>query len=197
METPHGDETDDETFVWPPRPDHVPKLKYTAADAESLHLAPDTRPPEEPSFTPSKLSACAQTSVEIEASSANHAVVFDPKNPSGRTRRDELFDANDDDFDRRRRQARRQSALAGTFLFIVCIGAFFRPTVPHFALATALGTAAGITAEAMGDRSETWLVASLLGGLALAPLISGPAAFMLIGALAAGGWLTGFVRELS
>lgn len=192
-----ADASDDEHLVWPPRPDQVPRFKYAAADAAELHLGLDTTPPEEPSFAPSRLSACEQTKVEVGVDSATHVVVFDPRNPSGRTRRDEILDANDDDFHRRHRRRQRQSALAGTFIFVLCIGAFFRPTLFHFALATSLGTIAGITAERLGDRSETWLLACLVGGLALSPLMAGPQAFLVIGGLAAGGWLTGFVRELS
>ncbi|MEM1452357.1 MAG: hypothetical protein AAGI22_24850 [Planctomycetota bacterium] len=184
--------------VWPPRPEDVPAARFADADAPELRLDHEAVVPEPPEFTPSKLTAREHAQVaaaEPEPAGAK-AVVFDPKNPSGRTRYHEIFEANDEDFRRRRSQLRQESGLAGAFVFLVCMASFQPFTIVPFLLAAVVGAAAGVAAEAMGDRSEIWLFTALVGGVLLAPVVKGMTFLIFLGAIAGGGWLTGFVREV-
>ena len=103
---------------------------------------------------------------------------------------------NDEDFRRRRSQLRQESGLAGAFVFLVCMASFQPFTIVPFLLAAVVGAAAGVAAEAMGDRSEIWLFTALVGGVLLAPVVKGMTFLIFLGAIAGGGWLTGFVREV-
>lgn len=195
MGAPNDDEPRE---VWPPR-EVEPKPLLPELEEGRLELRIDESDPlpTEPEFTPSRLTkhAIGKVAAGRDDEPKSQIVVFDPKNPSGRTRRDMIFDANDDDYRRMIREDTRRAFVAGAFAF-ACVLVFFR----HFVLLSwVLGLLAGgfggLIGRATGDNVFTWAAAMAALGIGVIATKGVLIGCLVTAILAAAGWITGLVRE--
>ena len=104
--------------IWPPKIASPPPLPFQEAPPVELALDEAAVPPEPPEFTPSKLKAPTPLSAGPEGAPA--AVVFDPKNPNGRTRGDAVLHPTNDDRTKRIKGKRFHAAVtAGLAIALV------------------------------------------------------------------------------
>ncbi|MEM1453249.1 MAG: hypothetical protein AAGI22_29370 [Planctomycetota bacterium] len=96
---------------------------------------------------------------------------------------------------RERRRERVTAALAGGFVHFVAIVAFPAPSTFLISIVTFVGALSGALAHALGDHARAWLVASLVGSIAISPFASGPLFVLLVVALAIGSAAAGSLRD--
>lgn len=180
---------------WPPRVQALPE--HPLAPRKDVTL--EAPPVPEASFAAGRLAAQDKAPRSQPGADVTHepaqAVVFDPRNPSGRTRADALFDVKDEDLERALRTARQKAALTGTMIFVLILLSFTPFAWSRIALGAAIGSAAGIAALSWTDGPGSWCLCCAFGSLTLLPLISGPFIFVIIGAAGASGWLMGLLRD--
>lgn len=152
----------------------------------------------EPEFAPGRLADHpASRRTDRGSEGTGRAVVFDPKNPTGRTAHDRLFDAREEDFTARMRAVYRVGALKGAGLFVFAAFVFLPFDWIGTARVALAGGVAGAVAVRWGDSAGGWCAACTLGSALIYTLMPGPPFFVIAGFLGAMGWLIGFVREAS
>lgn len=205
-ETPTGPWAREEA-QWPPRVDQPRRLPFTGTKEAPLRLDESTAPKPEHEFQrgrlldqegPFRVNApgrreCDRAPVPVDGRAKAH--VFDPKNPSGRSAADALFDANDEDHARRRRRVLAAAMGQGAVLGLLVMGSAASPSLLLWLWAAVAGGIGGAVARGMGDGPEGWLVGMGLTGAGIGLVLGGlPAAFAPPGA-AALGWIGGLVRD--
>ncbi len=187
-------ETEEEPVpVWPPRIANPPKLPFSSDEPLGLAIDEDCRPPEVPEFTPGRLVAKAGAKVEPEAAPA--AVVYDRRNPSGRTRGDRILRPTDEDREARlfikRRNAAAMAATATGLLVLLLMA----PSLLYWIGLVCVGGACGWLSYDLGDSEISWACSLGLVGIptgwnhGLGGMV---VAFFF---MAAAGWFIGFVRD--
>ncbi len=201
----------EEAPQWPPRAPEAPPpesavlRELQGADAEPLALTLDESivPEECHEFQPGRL---AQEAISGPRRSAigpaptpggpPRALVFDPKNPSGRTRYDAIFDARDEDFRVRMRKLCLEAAMAGASLPVLVFVTLGHASLLWWMAGVIVGALGGISARAAGDSPMTWAAIMALVGVVISfvyPLAISQ--FTVPAALMAGGWIIGLTRE--
>lgn len=202
---------------WPPRVGEPRTLPFSQASGQPLSVDESARAVDPHQFQPGRLAGAAQgyRPGELAARVADggaapaaasgervQAVVFDPKNPSGRTRADAIFDAQPEDFARRQSELLRGAVLAGVVIELLVLG------VPSLLIGAKLGVwgwlrgvvagaLGGAAARYMGDGPVTWMVAmGLAAGLQALPLGPGAVLFAVpVGVTLA--WVAGLSRLIA
>ena len=196
---------------WPPKTKEAPppespllrKLQGAEGEPIPLVLEKSSLPEELPEFQPGRLAQEAQSGPCRSALAAPpmpgepaKALVFDPKNPSGRTRADAIFDARDEDFHARMNKLNREAAMAGAFLPMLVFLTLGHASFLWWIAGITIGATGGISARVAGDSPMTW--AAIMGLVGVVISFVYPMAlshFMVPAGLMAGGWITGLVRE--
>lgn len=201
----------EEAGHWPPRaadplpPESAALRALQGADAEPLALILDEAvlPEESHEFQPGRLAQEAMTGPCRSALGSAplpggppKALLFDPKNPSGRTRYDAIFDAQEEDFQARMNKLRSEAALAGASLPMLTFITFGHATLQWWITGAILGAIAGISSRAAGDSPMTWAATMCLAGGAISFVYPHTIShFMIPTAFMAGGWIIGLTRE--
>lgn len=196
---------------WPPRgteapPGESPELRaLQGADALPLPLilGESEVPKEEHEFQPGRLAREASNGPRRSAlgpapvpGGPARAQVFDPKNPSGRTRHDAIFDAQEEDFRARMKRLLYGAAAAGASLPVLVFLTLGHASFLWWIAGCLIGAIGGVGARAAGDSPMSWAAIMGLVGAAISTVY--PLAisqFMIPAALMAGGWIIGLARE--
>lgn len=184
---------EDAAPVWPPRIANPPRLPFSSDEPLGLSVDEDCRPPELPEFTPGRMAAKAGTKVVPDAAPA--AVIYDRKNPSGRTRGDRVLRPTDEDRVNRLMLKRRNAALmaasaAGMLVFIL-----ISPPLAQWLLVVAAGALSGWLAYDLGDSEVSWAGSMGLVGIPAGFHHDLGGVFVALLFMAAAGWFIGFVRD--
>ena len=158
-----------------------------------LAVDEDCRPPEVPEFTPGRIAAKAGHKVVPDAPPA--AVVYDRKNPSGRTRADRVLRPTDEDRVERIRLKHRNAAAMGATASGLLVLLLMSPALLHWLVIVAAGALSGWLAYDFGDSEISWACSLGLVGIPAAFHHGLGGALVAFLFLAAAGWFIGFVRD--
>jgi hypothetical protein len=195
MEVP-GEGEEEPEFVWPPRISDPPRLPYSE-DFMDLALDPAGRVPEAPEFSPSRLTGrIAHTRGNQERPDpVPGAVVYDPRNPSGRTRGDKVLRPTAEDRVERLWRKRRDAALTGAAVVGAILLILVSPSALLFLTTLVVAAIAGWVAYDLGDSEVTWAASMAVVGIPLGWNYGVQGMLIAVLFMAGTGWFTGFARD--
>jgi hypothetical protein len=184
---------------WPPPLVEAQRLRMVPEREAPLELAPSSLPVPEPEFTPTRLPLQAHRQPEEERTV--QAVVYDRKNPSGRTRRDRVLRPNEQERAQEQVARRLRAAACGLLAVAATTPVLASPSAGGWILMAVGGALAGVAALETMDSEVSWgITMAILGSLL--GVFYGPAGLSIFQAMIAGlvfglsGWLTGKLREI-
>ena len=180
--------------MWPPRVADPPTLPFMEEREVPLALDEVTaKPPPEPSFTPSRL-AEVREKVERRTGVVSPVLVYDRKNPSGRTRGDAVLNPTNEDRVALVRSRYLRAALTGAqIVFLLALA--LSPSYLHIAAMAVVGALAGLLARELGSSEQSWALSLGLAGVPVGWIGGMPMVLFCVTVLAAAGWILGLVRD--
>lgn len=183
---------------WPPRVPNPPPLPYAPTGGAELTLEESAIAPAEPDFTQARLDPARKEAADLRRSEGDSkVVVYDRKNPSGRTHGDTVLRPTDEERDARIRRRQRAAALQAAIAVAIISRVFVTDSWTLVAWFTPVGAAAGWGAFEFGDSEWSWTAAMFFAAV-ICTWQHGVLAMALTGGLfTACGWLMGFTRDAS